>query len=484
MLGVEGATTALAQSAQYQSVRGVRGSITGIVSDDRGGPIAGAHGVGARHARPRQRRRPTRPAGSRSTRCPLGDYTVQAHRTGFAGLRPRHASASAASAVAAAPAAAPARKRRSRPPAPRRWRRARSWRPASGCPGRPSRISPTRRRRRRRGARRSSAHRNRVAAAPHQAQHPQGRRAGRRRSSSRTSEIPARHRRSAARWARPRAWRRRFFTELPFSGEVNLLTTSAFALGRSVRGRLHAARRRLHGDRRPQPAPATWSVRAAMSQGDLSSWIVAGAFEIARTSTHSYRFGLSYSKQEYLGGNPSALAAVTDGSRNVGELYGFDNWTVIPRHRRRIRHPLRHVRLSRSAGGLVSPRRRPCRSSRSSNTRVSAIVAQRMVAPGAEEFVASETPGPWLPPERTFAPLGGLASANPFSVERARFVDLMVEHEFDAPRRHRRAPLLPGRRRSARHALRPEPAGRAALGRPLLRRQRRLAWTRTAGPCA
>jgi hypothetical protein len=66
-------------------------------------------------------------------------------------------------------------------------------------------------------------------------------------------------------------------------------------------------------------------------------------------------------------------------------------------------------------------------------TRVSAYVAQRMVAPGAEEFVAREAPGPWLPPERTFAPLGGLARGNTFNTERARYLDVMVEHEFDAP---------------------------------------------------
>ena len=52
-----------------------------------------------------------------------------------------------------------------------------------------------------------------------------------------------------------------------------------------------------------------------------------------------------------------------------------------------------------------------------------------MVAPGAEEFVASETPGPWLPPERTFAPLGGPGTANAFSVERARYIDLLIEHD-------------------------------------------------------
>jgi hypothetical protein len=54
-----------------------------------------------------------------------------------------------------------------------------------------------------------------------------------------------------------------------------------------------------------------------------------------------------------------------------------------------------------------------------------------MVAPGAEEFLASETPGPWLPPERTFAPLGGSSSSRRFRVERARYLDVTVEHEFD-----------------------------------------------------
>ena len=41
MLG-PGAVDAQAQAAQYQSVRVVRGTISGIVSDDAGGPIGGA----------------------------------------------------------------------------------------------------------------------------------------------------------------------------------------------------------------------------------------------------------------------------------------------------------------------------------------------------------------------------------------------------------------------------------------------------------
>ena len=53
-----------------------------------------------------------------------------------------------------------------------------------------------------------------------------------------------------------------------------------------------------------------------------------------------------------------------------------------------------------------------------------------MVAPGAEEFLATTTPGPWLPPERTFAPLRGGDRCVP---RRARaVVELAFEHEFGA----------------------------------------------------
>jgi hypothetical protein len=222
-----------------------------------------------------------------------------------------------------------------------------------------------------------------------------------------------------------------FFTDLPFSGEVNLLTTTALG----SEGRLFS------GDMLPRGvayvaigAPTgsgEWSVRAAMSEGDLSSWNVAGGYQSRRNSTHLYKFGLSYSAQDYLGGNPAALAAATDGSRNVGELYALDRWALTSRVS--VEYGGRYGRYDYLATrGLFSPRVgvtfEPIK-----RTRVSAYVAQRMVAPGAEEFVASETPGPWLPPERTFAPLGGLGRANTFSVERARYVDLQVEHDFDAP---------------------------------------------------
>jgi hypothetical protein len=49
-----------------------------------------------------------------------------------------------------------------------------------------------------------------------------------------------------------------------------------------------------------------------------------------------------------------------------------------------------------------------------------------MVAPGAEEFLPSTTLGPWLPPERTFAPLAG----ENLRVERARFFDVGLDRDL------------------------------------------------------
>jgi outer membrane receptor protein involved in Fe transport len=219
-----------------------------------------------------------------------------------------------------------------------------------------------------------------------------------------------------------------FFTDLPFSGEVNVLTTSVFRPGEL-----------FSGDQLPRnvaylvigaPTPAgEWSVRAAISQGDVSSWIVAGAFSSRNTSADGYQFGLTYGKQEYLGGNPAALAAMGDGSRNVGEVYAFDRRSLLPAlsfeyggRYARYDYLQRDGLLSPTLGITVEPL---------PNTRVTATVAQRMLAPGAEEFLASERPGPWLPPERTFAPLGSPSSPGAFRVERTRSLDVRVEHEFE-----------------------------------------------------
>jgi hypothetical protein len=161
-----------------------------------------------------------------------------------------------------------------------------------------------------------------------------------------------------------------------------------------------------------------------MSDGDIASWVVAGAFVSRESKLHTYNVGLSYTSQDYQGGNPMALVAVKDGSRNVGEVYGNDRWTLSPGLT--FEYGGRYARYDYlSDEALFSPRLgvtlEPVK-----GTRVSAVLARREIAPGAEEFLASGAEGPWLPPERTFAPFAG----DRLRVERARYIDVLVEREF------------------------------------------------------
>lgn len=211
------------------------------------------------------------------------------------------------------------------------------------------------------------------------------------------------------------------FTDLPFSGEVNLLTTGAVAPGEFIN--ISTLPRGVAYLSLGAPTPAgNWLVRAAMSDGDLASWIVAGSFVSRPQATHAYTLGLTYSTQEYQGGNPVALAAVTDGSRNAGEIFGFDRWRMSPAVS--LEYGGRYTRFDYLDNrNLLSPRVavtiEPVK-----GTRIIGAVAQQMVAPGAEEFLSSRVEGPWLPPERTFAPLLGGSSLR---AERMRYLDVGVE---------------------------------------------------------
>ena len=71
-------------------------------------------------------------------------------------------------------------------------------------------------------------------------------------------------------------------------------------------------------------------MRGALTQADISSWIVAGAYTTRAPGRHRYDLGLSYSTQRYDGGNPLALRDVTDGSRNAGTVYGLRQFAITP----------------------------------------------------------------------------------------------------------------------------------------------------------
>jgi outer membrane receptor protein involved in Fe transport len=214
------------------------------------------------------------------------------------------------------------------------------------------------------------------------------------------------------------------FAALPFSGEINLLTTGALDQSTSFfanglpRGVTYV--QLGTGDENS----AGWAVQAAVSQGDVSSWILAGSFTARGPRAHAFDMGLSYGVQEYSGTNPAMLAVRSDGTRQVGAVYGYDNWAISPRV-----HLAYGARLARydyvSRDDLWSPRV-SLAINIARGTRVRASVSQGFRAPGAEEFLPPQTGGPWLPPERTFSSIGG----DGFRAERIRELELTLEREF------------------------------------------------------
>jgi hypothetical protein len=216
------------------------------------------------------------------------------------------------------------------------------------------------------------------------------------------------------------------FADFPFSAEVNLLTSSTFDTPLEL----------FSGDGLPTGAAhfllngsagrhAEWSMHGAMTHGDVVSWFVAGAYRNRTPTAHAYDLGLSYSAQRYDGGNPIALAAVGDVSRNAGAVYGYDHWMVSPRVW--VDYGARYARYGYLVGpGLFSPRVGVTVQA-ADRLRVRSLASIRMVAPGAEEFLPAVAPGLWVPPERTFAPL---TSEQRFTAERALHYEVGVERDF------------------------------------------------------
>src|SRR5262249_3724828 len=122
------------------------------------------------------------------------------------------------------------------------------------------------------------------------------------------------------------------FAGTAFSGQVNLLTTGSFESPQQffttdnfARSIAYLALGAPVGDR------ADWTVRAALTQGDIASWIVAGEYTTRAPARHRYDLGWSYATQRYDGGNVAALKEVTDGSRNAGAVFGFDTFSITPK---------------------------------------------------------------------------------------------------------------------------------------------------------
>jgi hypothetical protein len=216
------------------------------------------------------------------------------------------------------------------------------------------------------------------------------------------------------------------FSAAPFSGQLNLLTTGAFdtpeQLFTSNNFQRSVAYLSLGA---PVGEHADWTARAALTQGDISSWIVAGEYTTRAPARHQYNLGVSYSTQRYDGGNFMALRGVTDGSRNVGALYGFDTFAVTPKLA--VTYGTRYDRYDYLENpSLISPRVGLTYQA-APHFRVSTLVSRRAVAPGAEEFMPRLDTAIWLPPQRTFS---ALVSGRPLEAERTNHIEVDVERDI------------------------------------------------------
>jgi Carboxypeptidase regulatory-like domain/TonB dependent receptor-like, beta-barrel len=217
------------------------------------------------------------------------------------------------------------------------------------------------------------------------------------------------------------------FTDAALTGQVNLLTTGSFdspqdffstdMLSRNI------AYLRVGA---PVGSDGNWTARGAVNQADISSWIVAGSYTThSPAARHQYDIGMSYSTQRYDGGNLLTLRDVSENSRNVGTVYGYDTFKLTP---------ILAVEYGGAYGRYDYLKDRSLISPRVALTftpvdqfRIASSISRRALAPGAEEFLPPGDTGIWLPPQRTFSslnPRGG------FVAEETTQADIAIERDF------------------------------------------------------
>jgi hypothetical protein len=213
------------------------------------------------------------------------------------------------------------------------------------------------------------------------------------------------------------------FAGTSFNGQVNLLTTGSLDSPLQMftpDGLTHSVTYLALGA--PVGEHADWTVRAALTQGDIASWIVAGDYTTRAPATHRFDTGWSYSAQRYDG---VSFRNTTDGTRNAGAVYAFDTYSITPEITLTYGGRFAHYDYLEN-GTLLSPRA-AITLSPVDHFRVSGLVSRRALAPGAEEFMPRMDSAVWLPPQRTFSSLTG-----PFEAEHTNHVEVEVERDLAA----------------------------------------------------
>ncbi len=214
------------------------------------------------------------------------------------------------------------------------------------------------------------------------------------------------------------------FSDLSLGGQVNLLTTGAFDNPLQLLQLDRTSGVAFFSLGAPVGSHGDWTVRAAMNQNDLSSWMLAGNYVVKAQVPHRYNFGMSYSLQRYEGGNTAALMALSDTARNVGSVYAYDDWQIS-----------RYIAISYGANyahydyldgpSLFSPRV-SATFSPSDHWRLRAAASREVSAPGAEEFLPPSS-AEYLPPQRTFSPISSVG----IRTQQLRNYELGLERVFN-----------------------------------------------------
>ena len=216
------------------------------------------------------------------------------------------------------------------------------------------------------------------------------------------------------------------FADVPWNGHIDLLTSTSFDRPQDLLSMQTWAPRIAFASLDAPTALGRWEVRGAVTEGELSSWILSTSFQHS-PARHRYEAGWSYGMQAALVGRVAARSVATDAiTRTVGSVYAYDDWALTSRLT--VNYGAKYARYDYlSDRGLFSPRVGVTVTPTSDKAfKVRAAMSRRTVAPGAEEFIPP-TAGLWLPPERTFSPI---SARRGFTPERLDHVELAAEREW------------------------------------------------------
>lgn len=230
-----------------------------------------------------------------------------------------------------------------------------------------------------------------------------------------------------------------FFANTDFTGQVNLLATSALSRGVDTAtiampdGWSPGVATLIIGA--PVGDAGDWSVRGAVAASGMPAWTLLGEYHARDDRAHALRLGVSYSTQGFSNDRPTALPAAVPASRSAGSARVSDRWIV-----NRVVDVDYDVNVDHydylTPSTVFSPRV-GARARVWDGVYAFASSARRTIAPGADQFLPSSASGPWLPPTRTFSALPGTKSSAPNSglnVELVRNDRAGVEYVFGAQR--------------------------------------------------